>query len=163
MSNPIELIFGLALVALLAAVAVFYGWHQRHTLSLLRQDQRLSPHERGYLLGQVRRRTLCCILLALFAAVLVGWFFMEGGFLELKAVDGQVLAEDEAAKDSLWFYTGYWIFAMVLLMVIMGLAAADLMATARYGLKKKRKLQDDHHALLALEAAKLRQKRQDVI
>ena len=44
-------------------------------------------------------------------------------------------------------------------MVIIGLAAADLLATARYGLARKRKLVSDQKAVLALEAARLRTRR----
>ena len=120
--------------------------------------------ECDFLRAQVRRRTLCCIFLALFAAVLAGWLFLlEADFERLgPAAAAARAAEDEetanSLKESLWFYTGYLIFAVVLLMIIVALAAVDFLATARYGLKHKRKLLSDHQALLALEAARLRQR-----
>jgi hypothetical protein len=165
--TPLELASGLALVVVLTGLAIFFGWRQRQTQLLLKQNT--SPLERDFLRGQVRRRTLCCVLLLLFAAVLVGWVFLAGDFSELGPIAAAAKAAQDAdeeadwARESLWFYTGYWIFALVLLMVIVFLAAIDFLATARYGLKRQRKLLNDHQALLALEAARLQlQKRQEM-
>ena len=163
--TPIEVGIGVALVLVLTVLAGYFGWRQWQTHSLLQQIHSFPPLERDFLRGQVRRRTLCCILLALFAIVLAGWFVMEADFRELGPQFKNAAEDDEAKQSlqtSLWFYTSYMIFALVLLMIIIGLAAADLLATARYGLKHKRKLLNDHHALLALEAARLRQKHEQM-
>jgi uncharacterized Tic20 family protein len=99
----------------------------------------------------------------MFAAVLLGWLlFMDGHFRQLRPLPGAEEAVlDDYAKEWLRFYLGYWIFAMVLLMVIIALAGVDFLATARYGLAHKKKLLRDQQTVLAMEVARLRLKRQE--
>jgi len=162
--TTIELSFGLFLVVLLVALAIFFAWRQRLTLTLLKPNSALGPDDRRFLHGQVRRRLCCCFLMVVFAGFLVGWLFLHQGFDELRPETERLGAGPkdelpEEVKESLRFYTVYWIGALLVLLGMIGLAALDMFATARYGLRRHRQLQDDRHAMLALEVAKMRQRR----
>jgi choline-glycine betaine transporter len=155
----VELGVGLSLALVFALVGVYFGWQQRHTLAQLRSDTELSTADRRYLVKQVRRRLICSFLIIVFAAMLVGHFFLED-INTLRPAEGEPLAEE--AKDSLRFITWYWIVMLCVLMAILALASFDFLATARYGLRRVRELEHDRRTVLEMEAAKLRRRRQEL-
>jgi hypothetical protein len=154
----VELSIGLALAAILVVVAVFFGLRQRHTFTQLRQDAQMSAEDRLYYIKQIRRRLICSVLMIVFAGLLVGWFFLDKGALTV--AEGEPLTEE--AKESLRFITWYWIIALFVLLAILFLASFDFLATARFGLRRVRQLENDRRAVLEMEAAKLRRRRQEM-
>ena len=152
-----ELGIGLTLAGILVFLAVFFGVRQRHTLAQLRQDGQLAKEDRLYFIGQVRRRLICSILMIIFAALLVGWFFLGD---VAKPPEGEPIPED--VKDSVRFITIYWIIALFVLLAILFLASFDFLATARFGMRRVRQLENDRRAVLEMEAAKLRRRRQEM-
>jgi len=155
----VELGIGLSLAAVLVFLAIFFGLRQRHTLAQLRHDTQLSITDRRYFVKQVRRRLTCSFLMIVFAALLVGQFFMED-INDLRPPQGQELTEE--AKDSLRLITWYWIVMLCVLLAILILAIFDFRATGRYGLRRVRELEHDRRAVLEMEAAKLRHRRQEL-
>ena len=163
--NPSEIIFGSFLIVLLLALAGYYAWRQKNTLKLLRQQVDLAPEDRAYLHRQVRRRLLCSILMVVFAGLLVGWFFMSGDVHNLEPTEkqkleaGQQVATNPEQKESVQFFTLYVIMVFAVLFAILFLAALDILATARFGLRHVRKLEADRRATLDDQVALLRKQR----
>jgi uncharacterized membrane protein YjgN (DUF898 family) len=164
--NPTELILSCVLVMVLIGLAVLFAWRQKRTLLYLKHETSLSSEDRSYLKGQVRRRLLCSLFMVIFAGFLVGWFFLEEDFRQLrpaleKAAEAGPL-ENDPSKDSLRFYTAYWIGALLVLLGIMLLAGMDLIATLRFGFRHQRQLLSEHRTVLESEAAQLRYRRQEL-
>ena len=151
---------GLSLAAVLVFVAVFFLLRQRHTMAQMRQDAQLSSEDRLYYIKQIRRRLICSVLMLIFAGFLVGWFFLDRDVAALTPAEGEPLTEE--AKDSVRFLTWYWIIALCVLLAILFLASFDFLATARFGLRRVRQLENDRRAVLEMEAAKLRRRRQEL-
>lgn len=155
--NPVELLFTVSLALVLLGVAGYFGWRQRDTVGMLQERSDLSDEDRAYFAHQVARRLLGCVLMVIFAAFLVGWLFLEPEVrgLELDPED------NHAWKESLRTLTSYWISALLVLLGIVALAGADLFATARFGLRQRRAMQNAHRDILAMEVARLRQQREE--
>jgi hypothetical protein len=156
--DPIELTVGISLAVLLVVVAVSFAFKQRQTLARLRHDTGLSLDDRRYLYRQVVRRLLSCLLLLALAAFLVGWFFLESGFEGMEPIEPGAAVTD-SAKDSLWLRAYYVIGGLLLLMAVMALAVVDLLATARFGARHRRLLEEDRRAVLQAEVERLRRER----
>src|SRR5262249_29647064 len=62
-------------------------------------------------------------------------------------------------KLFIFFYTGYWIAALLVLLGVVGLAFWDLVAIRRYGRRQFQKLQADRRAMIERQAARLRGQR----
>lgn len=155
-----EFSVGISLAAILVVVAVYFGWRQRTTLAQLRHDVHIAPEDRLYYVKQICRRLICSVLLILLAGMVVGWFFLDHDVTALRPAEGQPLTEE--AKDSLRFIATYWIVALGLVLVILLLASFDFMATARFGMRRMRQLENDRRTILEMEAAKLRRRRQEM-
>jgi hypothetical protein len=102
--------------------------------------------------------------MAAFAGMLIGWYFLEQVLRDLPPVDplaeAAAVKEAEARRDEVvrWV-TGYWIVALLVLLAIIFLAAFDLLATARFGLRQQRLLEAERHAMLEAQAMRLRKER----
>lgn len=155
-----ELGIGISLAVVLVFVAVFFGWRQRTTLAQLRHDVHIAPEDRLYYVKQIRRRLICSVLLILLAGMVVGWFFLDHDVTGLRPTEGQPLTEE--AKDVIRFVATYWIVALGLVLIILLLASFDFMATARFGMRRMRQLENDRRSILEMEAAKLRRRRQEM-
>jgi hypothetical protein len=156
----IQLAVGASLVLLLLVLAGYYAWRQRNTLRMLRTDTSLSGDDRAYLRRQVRLRILCSILMMVFAAMLVGWFFLEGNLREIKAQVPQAELNPEQ-RESLRLLGLYVVALMVVLAAILLLAALDFLGTAKFGLRHQRLLEADRKVMLEKQAALLRQQRRE--
>jgi hypothetical protein len=156
--NPSELAFGALLVIALLGMAGYYAWRQRHTLRLLR-DPSLSPEDRGYLQGQVRRRMMSSVLMVVLAGMLIAWYFLEGHFGDIQPVAERPAKLEPEQKESLRFMMLYWVVALIVLFGILILAALDLVATARFGRRHQRQLEADRRATLERDVASFRQQR----
>lgn len=156
-----ETAIGMTLAAVLVFVAVFFGVRQGHTLALARADSDMPEEERAYLRRQARRRLVCSALLLMLAGFIAVWFFIEPDPAQRQVrAPGEPLSQE--AKDEVRFFVFYWISPLLLLLVVLLLAAGDLWATARYGLRQHRELEQSRRAMLEMEAAKLRRRRQEL-
>jgi hypothetical protein len=156
--NSSELAFGVILVLVLLGMAGYYVWRQRNTLRLLRNET-LSPEDRSYLHGQVRRRMLTSILMVVLAGMLIAWYFVEGSFRDMEPPAVQDAKMNPEQKESLQLMVLYWVAALLVLLGILILAAVDLVATARFGFRHQRQLEADRRAMLEKQAALYRQER----
>ena len=155
--NPSEYIFGVTLVLILLGSAGYFAWRQKRTLRSLADPNMLTPEDRLYVHKQVRRRMLCSVLMVALAGMLIGWFFI-GRELNQPAPPQPV--EGEAKPDvSVHLITLYVIVALLILFGIVILAITDLMATARFGLRHQRRLENERREMLETQAAILRQQR----
>jgi hypothetical protein len=163
--NPVEFVSCAALVVMLLGLAVYFAWRQRQTLKSLHTQPNLSAEERRYLRNQAWRRLVCAGLMVVFAGLLAGWFFLEPPVRRLanqgeaaKAADQErPLNPDE--KRLVHQFTFYWIGALLVLMALLALAAMDLWAIGRFGLRQQRQIQADCRAMLESHAARLRSQR----
>jgi hypothetical protein len=155
--NASEYIFGVTLVLLLLGFAGYFAWRQKRTLRSLSDPNMLTPEDRLYVHKQVRRRMLCSVLMVALAGMLIGWFFIGGELNEQappQPVDGK--AEPGVTVRLIMLYV---IVALLLLFIIVILAVTDLMATARFGLRHQRRLENERREMLETQAAILRQQR----
>jgi hypothetical protein len=160
--NPAEIIFGSLLVAVLLGLAGYFAWRQKKTLEKPREHD-LSPEDRLYVYTQVRRRLLCCVLMALLGVMLAGWLVLESRF-RTEAVAAEKRVDDPGPDDverrnSVRLFTFYWIAFLLVLLVVLFLAAADLVATARFGLRHRRQLEVEHRDMLESQTLRLRRER----
>jgi hypothetical protein len=170
-----ELFFGILLVLLLVGLAGYFTWRQLQTRRALANDRRvgvpplggqspanagtpilLSSEERGFLIRQMRRRLTCSVLMFLFAAMLIGWYFIESNLPDLK-----VAAEEAPGKTHplVELLALYWILALCVLFAIVALAGMDFFATARYAMHQRKLLEAERRAALEIEVARLRKQR----
>lgn len=154
--NPNELVIGGLLAFVLLGVAGFFGWRQIQNSQSLRTNRDLPAEERTFVRKQIRRRLVCCVLMALLALLLVGWYAIESQWPERLPHHPQ-----EKARDNPWVevFFAYWAFFFFVLFSILALAGVDLIATARFGLRSHRRLEAERRAVLEAEAARFRKKR----
>jgi hypothetical protein len=157
--------FVLVLVAVLLGLAGYFGWQQLRTLRGLTAPDVLGANDSRFLKAQAGRRLTSSILMAVFACFLIGWLFLDSSYQQLqeelrlaRVSDPGALPTDDQ-KEVLRFFSFYWIGALLVLMALLALAAADFWATARFGLSQHRKLQADHRAQLQQQVNQLRQDR----
>lgn len=155
----LEIIVGALLIAALLALAAYYALRQKVTLRRIRNETDLTPEDRVYLRGQVRRRLICSLLMVVLAAMLVGWFFVEEVEpTALQKAQGNVELNPEQ-KESVRFFTLYVILIFIVFFAILFMAGFDVIATAKFGLRYHRRLEADRRTVLEKEAALLRKNR----
>jgi hypothetical protein len=157
-----ELVFGALLVLLLLGVAGFFAWRQLVALRSLRKQVDLSREDQRFLRQQALRRLLCCGLTLALALMLACWPILEGPVSHVTRadapppVDGQAPQLDRADARA---FVLYWIVFMLLVLATLVLAAVDLLAVGRYGLRQHRQLEAERKAVLQSEVARLRSRR----
>lgn len=155
------IVFGLILVVVLLGLAAFSVWRQRKTLRLLRTEE-LSDADRRFFRGQVRRRLISAALMVVFAGLLVGSFFLTENLRDLRPAE-QPAAQDQPPqanaeqRGAIQLFTFYWIVALLVLLGILALAAVDMWAIAKYGVRHHRQIEADRRAMIEEEAARYRQ------
>lgn len=158
--DPAELAFGAVLVVLLVGLAGYFSWQQRATLRELRARPEMPADDRRFLRRQVLRRLFCSALMVLLAGMLVGWSFYDETFRDLFREGRAAPAQGELAERQKAFgqwMGAYWSAALGVLFLIVAVAAADALATGRYGLRQRRRLRDERQqTLMELEAARRR-------
>jgi len=163
--QPTQLAFGGGLVALLAALAGYFGWQQVRQLRRLRGAATMPAEEHTYQRRRAWRRLFGCLLMAVLAGLFVGMFFLEGPAQQLAdaqmaAADaGEEFQPDEAQKQFGLFYRWYWIVLLLALLALLATAVVDLLATRRFSLRQYRRLQADRRAMVERQVARLRQER----
>jgi hypothetical protein len=156
--DPVELTLGIGLAGLLVAVAGYFAYRQQQTLQQLRHDTDLTNDDRRYLHRQVVRRLFSSVLLVVLAGFLVGWYFLEPDMDALRPVD-PAAEMPESTKESLRFFAYYWIAAMLVFLVVLVLAVYDILATARFGARQRRQLDEDRRNTLKAEVERLQRDR----
>jgi ABC-type Fe3+ transport system permease subunit len=161
-----QIVFGVVLIAALLGVAILYCIRQVRALRGLRDAEAMALEERSHQRRQAWRRLVTCALMFVLALMLAAALL----FLEAPA---QHLADERAALEGqanpppltpqqlpfARFYGVFWIAFLLVLMAIVLLAALDLLATRRYGLRQHRRLQADRRAMIEHELSRLRQER----
>jgi MFS family permease len=155
--NLAELSLGLLLAALLLVLAGYYALRQRNTLQALNSpDRGWTPEDRLYIRKQAFRRLWCSVLMAFFAVLLVGWFFLDHAKPVLQPEQKEITPEQEAYAWQVTMYVG------LMLLVLFGigvLAALDVAAISRFAHRKRRQLDADRQAVIESHAARYRQER----
>jgi len=160
-------VFVSLIIVVLLGLAGYYAWQQVQTLRLLRLQENLPPEDRSYMRNQAWRRLACCALMVLLAILLIGTFVLG---LEAQAERlGAQVAEDRAhgqemklnaeQKRFVNLYTYCWITILLVLLSLLGLAASDLWAIHRFGLRHHRQIQADRRAMLERQVARMRTER----
>jgi hypothetical protein len=159
-----QIVFGVLLVAALLFLSLFYG--AREVLVLRRLPRAALPEEEWrYERGKARRRLVSCgltLLLAVLFAVALAYLEAPAQALAeqregLSAADAPPFSDDQ--RHFLRLYGGYWIAVLLVLLVVVVLAALDLWATRRFGLRQHTKLQADRRAMIERQALRLREQR----
>ena len=169
-----EKFVSLSLAIVLLAVAGYFAWRQRRTWHMLRGGpgggahggngtaEGLTGDEKQFFLRQIRRRLTCSVFMAVFAVMLFGWFLVVDKVDALRptmqenVVEGPEVPAADPNQLLVQMVVFYWMAALFVLFIILALAAVDFMATTRYGMRQRRRLEADTQSILALEAARLR-------
>jgi hypothetical protein len=156
----------LVIVAVLIGLAGYFGVQQWRAIRRLKQAENLHPEERRYQRRHAGRVFICCVLMIMVAGMVGGWYVLG---LERNAVQLSREANVEAENPdhilnpnqqrSLWFFTVYWVMAILLLLAMVYVAFMDLWAVRRFGLRQMRQLQADRRAMLERQIALLRAER----
>lgn len=161
-----QIIFGVILVLVLLLLATLYGVRQLISLRQLRGAVEMPPEERDYLHGRTRRRLVMSLLLLLLGVMLtVGLVYLEGPahqLAEQRAAQEQQGDSSPLSPEQRPFarlYAVFWLIFLLILMIVVFLAALDMWATRRYGLKQHRKLIADRRDMIERELTRMRQER----
>jgi hypothetical protein len=163
-----QVLFGIAIVAALLGLAVYYGVRQFQVLRALRHGPELDPDEHAFVRNQAYRRLVLSLMLLALAVLFVGMFFLEGPAADLVRVGEQARAQnvtpelDPAQKAFVNVYAWYWVAVLLLLMAVLGLAAYELFAIRRFSVRRLRQIQADRRDMIAEEAEKLRARRRPI-
>jgi hypothetical protein len=162
------LLTGSALVVAVLALALYYAWRQ---LKVWRQPSEPGSPEDLYRRAQIRRRLISSALMLVLAAQLAGaLIFLEdraqqqGRRADARAEVRERGGEAQPTLEERNFarlYSAYWLATLVVLLLIVLLAFADLWATRRYGVQAHRLLQAERRAMIDREIARLRQEKQE--
>ncbi len=149
----------------LLVLAGYFGWQQLRTIRGLVSPDVLGAGDRRYLRIQAYRRMCCSVLLAVFAGMLIGWMSLETTYRALQEEIRAARIADPASlpteeqKDVLRFFVLYGVGALLVLMALLALAAADFWATARFGIRQHRQLLADQRKQLQAQVKQYRQER----
>jgi hypothetical protein len=154
------------LVLLTLGVAGYFARQQVLTLRGLGRQENLSAEDRSYLHSQAWRRLVGCALLVAVAGLISAWY-LTGWSESIDVLGDQVKAQREAGETLLRpeqeresrFYVYYWVTVLLLLLALVGVAAADFWAIRRYSARHFRRLNDDRRAMLERQLAELRRER----
>jgi hypothetical protein len=156
-----QLIFGAVLVLVLVGFATYAAWRQWQVLLRLRTENDWSLDERQFMRRMAWRRIICSALMIIFAGMLIGSYFIEPAERPQRPADAA--AENPEPKPALnreeRVFSYYWILALLVLLGVITLAAVDLLATRRFGLRQYRQIQADRRAMIATQVARLRRER----
>jgi uncharacterized iron-regulated membrane protein len=160
-----QILFGALLVALLLGVAGFYAWRQVVLLRRLRGREGVPTEEDEFLRRQAWRRLINSGLMLVMAGLLAGLLVCFEGRAQELAEERDAFAVGEAPRFTpeqehfVHVYTGLWIALLLVLLAVLGMAAADLWATRGYARRQFRKLQADRRAMIERQVARLRTER----
>lgn len=158
-----EIVFGVVLLVVLLAVALYFGAVQLLHLRAVAARTDLPDEERRHERSRAWRRLVMTGLLL----VLAGLF----AFLLLYEPAAQRLADERERMDAaaapihpteepfLRVWAGSWMVLLMVLLAVVVLAGVDLWLIRRHGLRQYRKLQDDRRAMIARQVTRMRRER----
>jgi ABC-type Fe3+ transport system permease subunit len=154
-----EIIVGSLIVLLLLGLSFHFGRLQLVALRKLRQSPDLPVEEQRYERSKAHRRLVSCaltLLLAFLMAVLLFFTHPSQRWAELADLNREY-TEEQKVLLRIWGWT--LVAALLVLLLVLALAAIDLLSTRRYGLKQYRKLQADRRAMIERQANRIRRER----
>lgn len=151
----LQIVFGVALVLGLLAVAGATAWRQLVVLRNARDDGEEGRHERG---RAVRRLIGSVVMLLLALMLLAAMIFLEEPMQKLVAL-GPIETDKPEYKEFKRLYGWFWVSFLLLLLVLLAVAAVDLWIVRRYGRRQMRRLQEERRAMVELQTERLRQER----
>ena len=160
-----ELVFGILIVVVTAALGAYYAWRQWQMLRRLRGDPALADDERQFLRNQAWRRLAGAVLMLLFAGLFVGVFFLEDPASRLQQTGENLVANNErrefneSERHFMHFYGGYVIVLLLLVLGFITIAGYEIFAIRRYSVRQMRRIQDERRAMIASETARMRRER----
>jgi hypothetical protein len=154
------------LVILTVTLAVLFGRQQIHVLRASPANADLPAEDQAYLHRQAWRRLTGCGILVAMAGMLSFWY-LTGLDVGIDQFGDAVQARRAAGKNDLtpeqmhqeWFFAGYWIAFLLLLLSLVILMGIDLNAIRRYATRHSQKIRDDRRAMIQHELAALRRER----
>jgi hypothetical protein len=157
-------------VTVLLLVAGTYAWKSIQTLRRTTQFHEMLPDERQFQRRMAWRRLVNSALMILLAAMIAMPFTagMHQKITDLGERREQERREDRLAplspeeRDLGRFYVAYWIVALLLLGVVVGVAGLDLMATRLYGVRKLLQIQTERRAMIERQLRNLRKERDEL-
>jgi hypothetical protein len=159
--QPLAVVF----VAVLIGLAGI-GWHRWWSIRHWKQVENLPPQDRRYYRLHAGRVFICCVLAIMVAGMVGGWYVSGLDRSAAKLADQATGQPDDPdhpldpdQQRSLWFYTVYWILAILLVLAMFYVALMDLWAVRRFGLRHMRQLQADRRAMLERQIELLRTER----
>ncbi len=166
-SQPLELALAALIVVVLVIMAGYFAWRQWQTLRGELADPELAVEDRLYVKFQAWRRLVGCGLMLLLAGLLAGAYVFDfEARAKALANRGQAPASLEAAVQRgvaqqrfINVFSFYWIVTVLVLLSIVGLAAYDIWAIRRFGVRHLRKIQSDRRAMIEEQVAILRSQR----
>ena len=153
-----ELVFGALLVGVLAVLAGFFAWRQVLMLRRLRGSHGLSHDEARWRRGQAWRRLAGSGLMLVLAALLAWAVLVMGPQAQHLANVGPA-GDTPESHQFLRLYIAVWVAALLLLVVLIFLVAADIWSTRLYSFRQQRKILNDKRAMLEREVLRLREER----
>jgi hypothetical protein len=165
--GKLEFFYATLIVVILAGLAGYFGWRQWQALRELRVADHLTAEDRRYEYGKVWRRLASCLLMGALALLFAGAYLLDlneravelGQHRAAAAENGKPPEMSAEQKRFVNFYSVYWTVSVLVLLAILGLAALDLWAIRRYGLRHYRKIQSDRRAMIEQQVAILRRDR----
>lgn len=160
-----EMFWAGVIIATLLCFSGIFAWRQVQTLRWLAEKENVSPEDRTYYRRRSYRRLVGCLLTAVLAALFVG-LFAFGIMQELDRLvdaakgaqaEGRTLSPEEEAF--LAYGLRYVCAIGVVVLALLALAFVDLLATRRYGMRHRKRIQDDRRAMLQRQLPLLRQER----
>lgn len=140
-------------VTLLAAFAL--GYRQLRVRAWLKANEvALSPEDLSYHRWSIGRRLAGCVLLVLLAAMIAGiyWFDIANRLQELNTLGDQIKGTGQKlnAEQEAFVYSSlrYVTSLLLVLMLIFFLAAWDIMAIRRFGIRHRHRIREDRRAML---------------
>ncbi|MFL5240641.1 MAG: hypothetical protein ACJ8FY_00910 [Gemmataceae bacterium] len=160
-----EVLFLFTLVAVLLALAGYYGWRQMQSLRRLQTSNEMAIEERHFVQRMAYRRLTASGLMIVAAGLLAGSFWLNatakeiGDKKEAAQAENRDVPPNDEDRRFLNLYALYWIAFLLVLLAILFLAGIDLFATRRFGLDQHRKIQADRRSMIEEEVLRLRQDR----
>lgn len=151
--------YAAALVLVLLGLAGYFGWRQRQVLQNLKLQTDLPDADRRYVRNQAWRRLASSALMVAVALLMAGSFLsgLEDQATELAARADPHLTPEQSRLARFW--GAYWIVVLLLVLGILFLAAWDVLAIRRYGLRHRRQIQADRREMIEQQIAIYRSQR----
>ncbi len=160
-------VFALLIAGLLVLLGLVSGWQQVRGLRALHARKLVPSDELAYLRGRYRRRLVVGFLLVLIGGLIAG-SYLSGQEARIDAMgerkatdaDGEKKEMSPDEKRLFRWYSIYWVGVSVVIVVVIGLAMADGIATRRYWMKIYREMREEHNSQLRRDLAVYRQQKE---